>query len=102
MFRFGREGEGWVELANRMVVGWCMSGRTTADIVVCPGDSARSGYVAGSAILHSDRCSQYTSLLLASCTEANDVRLSAGRTSSYEDNGLADSFFGSLKTRCTS
>ena len=99
-----RTGQGWlylstvIDLATRMVVGWCMSERMTADIVVSALEMARGrGYVAGGAIFHSDRGSQYTSLLLARWAEANDVRLSVGRTGSCHDNAVAESFFASLK-----
>ena len=56
-----RTGEGWLYLATaidldtRMVVGWSLSSRMTADIAVSALESARSrGYVAENAILHSD------------------------------------------------
>lgn len=52
-----RTGEGWlylstvIDLNTRMVVGWSLSGRMTADIVVSALASAKSrGYVAGNAI----------------------------------------------------
>jgi transposase InsO family protein len=56
-----RTGEGWpclatvIDLATRMVVGWAMSERMTADIVVsAPGMAHGRGYVADGAILRSD------------------------------------------------
>lgn len=92
-----RTGQGWpclatvIDLATRMVVGWCMSERMTADIVVSALEMARGrGYVAGGAVFHSDRGSQYTSLLLARWAEANDVRPSVGRTGSCHDNAVAE------------
>ena len=63
-----RTGEGWlylstvIDLNTRMVVGWSLSERMTADIVVSALASAKSrGYVAGNAIFHADRGAQYTS-----------------------------------------
>ena len=63
-----RTGEGWlhpataIDLCTRMVVGWSLSDRMTADIAVAALESAKSrGYVAGNAIFHSDRGAQYTS-----------------------------------------
>ena len=53
--------------------------------------------VAGGAIFHSDRGSQYTSAELAAWAAAHDVRLSVGRTGSCHDNAVAESFFGTLK-----
>ena len=57
-----RTGEGWlylatvIDLCTRMVVGWSLSHRMTADIAVAALESAKSrGYVAGNAIFHSDR-----------------------------------------------
>lgn len=99
-----RTGQGWlylatvIDLCTRMVVGWSLSERMTADIAVSALDMARSrGYVAGGAIFHSDRGAQYTSRLLEEWASANDVRLSVGRTGSCHDNAVAESFFATLK-----
>lgn len=99
-----KTGQGWlylavvIDLCTRMVVGWSMSERMTADIAVSALEMAAGrGYVAGNAIFHSDRGSQYTSGLLADWAAANDVRLSVGRTGSCHDNAVAESFFGTLK-----
>lgn len=99
-----KTGQGWlylatvIDLCTRMVVGWSLSERMTADIAVSALDMARSrGYVAGGAIFHSDRGSQYTSRLLEEWASANDVRLSVGRTGSCHDNAVAESFFATLK-----
>lgn len=99
-----RTGEGWlylatvIDLCTRMVVGWSISSRMTADIVVSALEMAHGrGYVAGNAIFHSDRGSQYTSRMLARWAEAHDVRLSVGRTGSCHDNAVAESFFSCLK-----
>ena len=99
-----RTGQGWlylstvIDLSTRMVVGWSMSERMTAELVVSALESAKSrGYVAGNAVFHSDRGSQYTSRLVAEWAARNDVRLSVGRTGSCHDNAVAESFFASLK-----
>ena len=96
--------EGWlylatvIDLCTMMVVGWAISERMTADVVVEALVRAwRRGYVAGNAIFHSDRGSQYTSRLLARWAEDHEVRLSVGRTGSCHDNAVAESFFGTLK-----
>ena len=88
-----RTGEGWlylatvIDLCTRMVVGWAMSERMTADIVVSALGMARGrGYVADGAIFHSDRGSQYTSKILARWARAHNVRLSVGRTGSCHDS----------------
>ena len=56
-----RTGQGWlflstvIDLNTRMVVGWSLSGRMTADIVAGALEMAwRRGYVAENAIFHSD------------------------------------------------
>ena len=99
-----RTGQGWlylstvIDLNTRMVVGWSLSERMTADVVVDALSMAKSrGYVAGNAIFHSDRGAQYTSRLLADWARANDVRLSCSRTGNCHDNAVAESFFATLK-----
>ena len=99
-----RTGEGRLHLSTvidlnaRMVVGWSLSERMTADIVVRALESAKSrGYVAGNAIFHADRGAQYTSRLLAEWARANDVRLSCSRTGNCHDSAVAESFFATLK-----
>ena len=80
-----------IDLCTRMVVGWSIRDSMRAGPVVPALDMAYSrGYVAEGAIFHSDRGSQYTSLLLARWAEANDVRLSVGRTGSCHDNAVAE------------
>ena len=87
-----------IDLATRMVVGWAISSRMTSDLVISAMDMAWSrGYVAGNAIFHSDRGSQYTSKAFAEWAKSHDVRLSVGRTGSSYDNAVAESFFGTLK-----
>lgn len=99
-----RTGEGWlylstvIDLNTRMVVGWSLSERMTADIVVSALASAKSrGYVAGNAIFHADCGAQYTSRFLAEWARDNDVRLSCSRTGNCRDNAVAESFFATLK-----
>lgn len=99
-----RTGQGWlylstvIDLNTRMVVGWSLSERMTADIAVSALAMAKGrGYVAGNAIFHADRGAQYTSRLLAEWARDNDVRLSCSRTGSCHDNAVAESFFATLK-----
>lgn len=99
-----RTGQGWlflatvIDLNTRMVVGWALSERMSADIAVDALEMARKrGYVAENAIFHSDRGSQYTSRKLAVWAKINHVRLSVGRTGSCHDNAVAESFFATLK-----
>ena len=97
-------GEGWlylstvIDLNTRMIVGWSLSERMTADIVVNALELAkRRGYVAENAIFHSDKGAQYTSRLLAQLAQNNEVRLSCSRTGNCHDNAVAESFFATLK-----
>lgn len=99
-----RTGEGWlylatvIDLCTRMVVGWSMSDRMTADIAVNALENARvRGYVAENAIFHSDKGSQYTSKALLDWAEEHQVRLSCSRTGNCHDNAVAESFFATLK-----
>ena len=99
-----RTGQGWlylstvIDLNTRMVVGWSLSERMTADIVVnaLTGAKAR-GYVAENAIFHADKGAQYTSRSLAQWARDNIVRLSCSRTGNCHDNAVAESFFATLK-----
>ena len=87
-----------IDLCTRMVVGWSIADNMRASLVVSAMEMAWGrGYVAGNAIFHSDRGSQYTSSLFAAWAKAHDVRLSVGRTGSCHDNAVAESFFGTLK-----
>lgn len=96
--------QGWlylstvIDLNTRMVVGWSLSEKMTADIVLASLEMARMrGYVAQGAIFHSDKGSQYTSRLLANWAKTHDVRLSCSRTGNCHDNAVAESFFATLK-----
>lgn len=87
-----------IDLNTRMMVGWSLSERMTADIVVSALALAKSrGYVAGNAIFHADRGAQHASRLLAEWARDNDVRPSCSRTGNCHDNAVAESFFATLK-----
>jgi len=99
-----RTTEGWlylatvIDLTTRMVVGWQIATHMKASIVVDALKMAyQAGYVAGNAIFHSDRGSQYTSKEFTEYAKSIDVRLSVGRTGSCLDNAVAESFFAFLK-----
>ena len=81
-----------------MVVGWSLSDKMTADIVVNALELARRrGYVAQNAIFLVDKGSQYTSMLLVQWAKDNEVGLSCSRTGNCHDNAVAESFFATLK-----
>ena len=103
-----KTGQGWlflstvIDLNTRMVVGWSLSGRMTADIVVGSLEMAwRRGFVAGNAIFHSDiRGPQYRSLLLGKTMRERGIRPSMGSVASPWDNAPTESFMGILKREC--
>jgi putative transposase len=97
--------EGWLYLAtcidlfSRKVVGWSMSSRMTADIVV---DAFRMALFRqkrkAPQIMHSDRGSQYASDAFRHELELHGCHQSMSRKGDCWDNAVAESFFGSLKT----
>jgi putative transposase len=102
-----RTWQGWaylavvVCLATKRVVGWHVSRRPDAALVVAALEMAsRNGDVEPDAIFHSDRGTQYTSEALARCCGRLGVRQSMGRTGVCWDNAQAESFFASLKVEC--
>jgi transposase InsO family protein len=99
-----KTGEGWaylatvIDLTTRMVIGWQVGDHMRASLVAEALDMAcRSGLVAGGAVFHSDRGSQYTSAEFATQARRLDVRLSVGRTGTCWDNAVAESWFSQLK-----
>jgi putative transposase len=96
--------EGWlylatfVDLFSRMVVGWSMSSRMTADLVVSAfqmaikkrGQSVRL-------MIHSDRGSQYASKVFRAELKQYRCRQSMSRKGDCWDNAVAESFFSNLK-----
>lgn len=55
-----------IDLSTRMVTDWQVADRMTSQLVIdAPAMAHRGGYVAGNAMFHSDRGSQYTSAALS-------------------------------------
>lgn len=99
-----RTWQGWmwlatvIDLSTRMVTGWQVADRMTSQLVIDTLTMAHNGgYVAGNAIFHSDRGSQYTSAALSQWAANHDVRLSVGEVSVCWDNAVAESSFSTLK-----
>ncbi|MEU6156000.1 IS3 family transposase [Actinosynnema sp. NPDC047251] len=97
--------EGWLYLAtvidlhSREVIGLAMADHMRAELVRDAVDLAiKRGLAGGDAILHADRGSQYTSGLFRSAFAGHGIRPSVGRTGSCFDNGVAESFFATVKT----
>jgi transposase InsO family protein len=99
-----RSREGWVYLAvvldvwSRRVVGWAISERIAADIVVDALEMAqwRRRDAAGT-IVHSDRGAQYTSWVFGHRLRQAGLLGSMGRVGCGLDNAVAESFFGSMQ-----
>lgn len=83
--------------------GWALDDPRTPPVMSAPETAKGRGRMAENAIFHSnrDRGSRYTSRAFADWVEGNDMRLSCSRNGKRHDNAVAESFFSSLKKRCT-
>ncbi|AJO78028.1 transposase [Pseudomonas putida] len=99
--------EGWLYLAvvidlySRMVIGWAMNERMTADLVC---DALHMALwrrrQPNDVIVHSDRGSQYCSAAYQELIRAHHLRCSMSAKGNCYDNACAESFFHSLKVEC--
>jgi transposase InsO family protein len=95
--------QGWlylcvfIDLYSRMVVGWCMSERMTADLVTTAFEMGVENQGRAPIVAHSDRGSQYASWLFKEQLDHYDCLQSMSRRGNCWDNAVAESFFGSLK-----
>jgi putative transposase len=97
--------QGWLYLASvldlctRKLVGYAMAEHMRAELVVdAITMAAGHSQLAGGAIFHSDRGSQYTSTVFRDVLTGLDLRASMGRVGSCFDNAVAESWFATLKT----
>lgn len=97
--------EGWLYLAvfldlfSRQVVGWAMSERMTADLVINALQMACWRRWPGPGVLvHSDRGSQYASGDFQKLLKARGFVCRMSRKANGWDNAPAESFFHTLKT----
>jgi putative transposase len=95
--------EGWlylsafIDLYSRKVVGWSMSDRMTADLVVSAYERAtRQRGIRSPSMVHSDRGSQYASEAFRN--KLKKCKQSMSRKGNCWDNAVAESFFGALKS----
>lgn len=96
--------EGWLYLAvvidlySRKIVGWSMSSRMKAQLVV---DAMRMAIwqrqPKAGLIMHTDRGSQYARHQYRNLLLAHGIKGSMSRKGDCWDNAVAESFFGSLK-----
>lgn len=87
----------WIDLCSRKIVGWSMSQRMTAEIVV---DAFRMGVFrqkGAPMLVHSDRGSQYASEDFRKELKKHHCKQSMSRKANCWDNAVAESFFGTLK-----
>jgi len=91
----------FIDLADRMVVGWSLSNNMTAKDTVCAAFNiavARRGISKGSELMiHSDRGVQYASAEFRSLISAYDCIQSMSRKGNCWDNAVAESFFKTIK-----
>lgn len=96
--------QGWlylcvfIDLYSRMVVGWSMSDRMTADIVLDAFNMGIGRRGRAPIVVHSDRGSQYASNLFTKQLERLGCVQSMSRRGNCWDNAVAESFFGILKS----
>jgi len=88
----------WIDLCSRKIVGWSMSSRMTADLVVNAFRMAlfRQKRQAPD-MVHSDRGSQYASQEFRDELKRYGCKQSMSRKGNCWDNAVAESFFGTLK-----
>jgi putative transposase len=86
-----------IDVWSRRVVGWAMSERMTADLVLGALNMALEQRKPQSVIHHSDQGSQYTSLAFGERCRQMGVRPSMGTVGDAYDNAMAESFIASLE-----
>ncbi|MFG2639324.1 IS3 family transposase [Streptomyces sp. NPDC048362] len=99
-----KTGEGWLYLATvidcctKEVIGYAMGDHYQTPLISgAIQNAARNRKLAGSAIFHSDRGSNYMSAEFAATLKKFGLRRSSGRTGVCWDNAMAESFFDALK-----
>lgn len=97
-------GEGWLYLASeldlhsRRLVGWAMSERIDAELVIAALTMAIAQRRPPAGLIHhSDRGGQYASRRFREMLEAQGMRASMSRKAEVYDNAVMESCFGTLK-----
>lgn len=84
---------------TRRIVGWQVSERMTAQLVLDALNRARSrGLIKRGAIIHTDRGAQYASVEYRRLLSINGYRQSMSAKGNCYDNAQAESFFSRFKT----
>jgi transposase InsO family protein len=96
--------QGWLYLATvvdchtKEIIGWATDDNYKTPLIEKAIEmAARNFPLAGHAIFHSDRGSNYTSQQFAGTLKKYGLRHSVGRTGICYDNAMAESFFAALK-----
>jgi putative transposase len=96
--------QGWlflcvfIDLYSRKVVGWSMSDRMPASLVLNAFQMGVARRGRAPIVVHSDRGSQYASDLFRAELALHDCIQSMSRKGNCWDNAVSESFFGHLKT----
>jgi len=86
-----------LDVFSRRVVGWATAANMKAELVVAALDMAISQRKVDRVIHHSDKGSQYTSLLFGNRCKTAGIQLSMGSTGDCYDNAMCESFFATLE-----
>ena len=86
------------DVFSRRVVGWSMSARQDAELMVRALQMAVQTRRPAHVIHHSDHGSQYMSLKFRQACAAANVKLSMGSVGDCYDNAMAESLFATLET----
>ena len=97
-------GEGWLYLATTLdlcskeLIGYAIAPRMRASLAVEAITAAHwTGLMAGNAIMHADRGSQYHSKIYRNALRRLEIRQGTSRTGSCLDGAAAESFFATIK-----
>jgi putative transposase len=88
-----------LDLCSKELIGYAIAPHMRASLAIDAITTAhRAGLVAGNAIMHTDRGSQYPSTPYRNALRRLEVRQSTSRTGSCLDGAAAESFFATIKT----
>jgi len=88
-----------LDLCSRELIGYAIASHMRASPAVDAITRAyRTGLIAGNAIMHTDRGSQYHAKAYRNALARLEIRPSTSRTGSCLDGAAAESFFATIKT----
>ena len=86
-----------LDVFSRKVVGWAMSARQTAALVLEALQMAIDTRAPREVVFHSDHGTQYTALAVAARCDQADILRSMGTVGDCYDNALAESLFATVE-----